>query len=483
MREQAEAFLGEIDQEEYLHFAGHKPTFELEPIYERHADMTTLETAHMVGAAVDGRHNLELWRFVCEGYVGSLTREHEERIAGLEASLETSLDGETIGYRMLAPRIANEPDRATRRRLEEAREQLNTEHLEEPAVALQQARQRGARDLGAASYEELYRDRFGFDLHGLAEQCRELLDSTERLYEERLDRELRATVGVGLTDAERWDTRRWMRFADWDGAFPAARMLPALRASLGDLGLDLDRQPNIHLDVEQRPTKLPRAFCSPIEVPARVMLVIQPLGGPMDWQALFHEAGHAEHFAGTSRDLPFEARRLGDYAVTETHAALFERLVAEPSWLRRLLDFARPADYAATSATRDLFLLRRYAAKLLYEVELHAAHEPLALRTRYVELLGDALKFEPSPTDWLADVDSAFYATAYLRSWAGEAQLRSHLRERWGAEWFTRREAGSFLRELWELGQGPTADELIEDATGAGLELAAAEARVREALG
>ena len=213
------------------------------------------------------------------------------------------------------------------------------------------------------------------------------------------------------------------------------------------------------------------------------MLVIQPLGGPMDWQALFHEAGHAEHFAGTSRDLPFEARRLGDYAVTETHAALFERLVAEPSWLRRLLDFARPADYAATSATRDLFLLRRYAAKLLYEVELHAAHEPLALRTRYVELLGDALKFEPSPTDWLADVDSAFYATAYLRSWAGEAQLRSHLRERWGAEWFTRREAGSFLRELWELGQGPTADELIEDATGAGLELAAAEARVREALG
>src|SRR5207247_5216354 len=89
-----------------------------------------------------GRHNLELWRFVCEGYVGSLTREHEEGIAGLEASLETSLDGETIGYRMLAPRIANEPDRATRRRLEEAREQLNAEHLDEPAVALQQARQR-----------------------------------------------------------------------------------------------------------------------------------------------------------------------------------------------------------------------------------------------------------------------------------------------------------------------------------------------------
>ena len=30
------------------------------------------------------------------------------------------------------------------------------------------------------------------------------------------------------------------------------------------------------------------------------MLVIQPQGGPDDWYALFHEAGHTEHFAFTS---------------------------------------------------------------------------------------------------------------------------------------------------------------------------------------
>ena len=29
------------------------------------------------------------------------------------------------------------------------------------------------------------------------------------------------------------------------------------------------------------------------------MLVIQPQGGPDDWYALFHEAGHTEHFAFT----------------------------------------------------------------------------------------------------------------------------------------------------------------------------------------
>ena len=29
------------------------------------------------------------------------------------------------------------------------------------------------------------------------------------------------------------------------------------------------------------------------------MLVIQPNGGVDDWRALFHEAGHTEHYANT----------------------------------------------------------------------------------------------------------------------------------------------------------------------------------------
>ena len=35
--------------------------------------------------------------------------------------------------------------------------------------------------------------------------------------------------------------------------------------------------------------------------PGRVMLVIAPIGGRDDWEALFHEAGHTEHYAYTSR--------------------------------------------------------------------------------------------------------------------------------------------------------------------------------------
>ncbi|HWQ28343.1 MAG TPA: hypothetical protein VNN12_04915, partial [Dehalococcoidia bacterium] len=57
--------------------------------------------------------------------------------------------------------------------------------------------------------------------------------------------------------------------------------------------------PNIHRDTEPRPRKSPRAFCSAIRVPDEVILVINPHGGHDDYRALFHEAGHAEHFGLT----------------------------------------------------------------------------------------------------------------------------------------------------------------------------------------
>jgi hypothetical protein len=478
IREQAEAFLAERDEEEYLHFAGHKPDYDLEAVYERHADLTSLETALRVGEAVDGARNRELWRFACEGYLGGLTRDAEERAAGLETSLAIAHDGEELPFRAIRSAIANEPDRDGRRRLEARRRELAEEHLVPVHRQGIDAAHDGARALGATSYTQLYGERFGFGLEALADRCRAVLASTESLYETSIDRLLRARAGVSLAEAENHDLGRIRRASDWDAVFPADGMVPALRATLGDLGIRLDAQANVHLDVEHRPTKSPRAVCSPIDVPGRVMLVIQPLGGPDDWQGLFHEAGHTEHFAHMSPSLLIEERKLGDNAVTEGWAALLELLVSDPAWLSRRLDVGRPHDFAADSMAVHLFFLRRYSAKLLYELELHAAEDVTPLRGRYVELLADALKIEPAPCDFLDDVDPGFYCTSYLRSWAFEAQLRDHLRTEFGEDWFTRREAGSLLRELWELGQRPTADELLRDVTGAELDLAAVEERV-----
>ena len=104
------------------------------------------------------------------------------------------------------------------------------------------------------------------------------------------------------------------------------------------------------------------------------------------------------------------------------------------------------------------------------------------MRSRYAEILSDALKMPMHPESYLDDVDGSFYVIGYLRSWAFEAQLRDFLREEFGNEWFARREAGDLLRELWTVGQEPTADALLKDVTGAKLEMASVGDRIRERL-
>ena len=483
-RDRIDRFVAELDEEYYLHYAGLKDTLDLKPIYDRYPELSTLEQAQALGEVVDGDRGVaELWRFASENYLGELTREHSEKTAALEAELETTVDGETIPYRMIRPTMANSEDRGRRQRLEEARNRLTDEHLNPILVEAVRIMQVAVPQLGSETYLDLYR-RFGFSLEELADQCRAVLESTEKQYEETADRLFRARAGVGLAEAERWDVTRVFRAPGWDEAFPAKKMIPALEVTLADLGIDLRSQENVELDIEQRPKKSPRAFCAPIEVPGRVVLVIQPMGGVDDWRALFHEAGHTEHYAHVSGDLPVEAKRLGDVSVTEAWATLMEHLLLEPAWLSRRLDFPKPEEFAAEAATGSLYLLRRYCGKLLYELEFHGAREldEKAMSARYAELLGEALKIEPSPTDYLADIDPSFYVTGYLRSWALHAQLREHLRERFGSTWFADRKAGGMLRELWSEGHRLNADELLADVTGEELEMEAFAQSLREQL-
>src|SRR4051812_30725731 len=119
---------------------------------------------------------------------------------------------------------------------------------------------------------------------------------------------------------------------------------------------------------------------------------------------------------------------------------------------------------------------------MLYWIEIFQANDFVSMRARCAELLTDALKLTANAESYLSDIDGSFYVTGYLRSWAFEAQLRDFLRSELGNEWFARREAGELLLELWSLGQGPTADELLRDVTGAKLELGSVVDRIREGL-
>jgi hypothetical protein len=314
----------------------------------------------------------------------------------------------------------------------------------------------------------------GIDLEALERQTAGFAAATDAAYPEVVDGPLRRSVGTGLAGARRADLPRFFRCAEADAGFPASALVPALRDTLAELGIELDAQRNVVLDVESRPRKSPRAFCAPVRVPDEVYLVVEPMGGRDDYVALLHEAGHAEHHAHAAPELAFEFRVLGDNSVTEAFAFLFDHLVEEPEWLRRRLGMEPDPELAEHVRAVRLLFLRRYAAKLAYELVLHSGSRALGdLATDYAARLSAAVGVPWPAASYLADVDPGFYAANYLRAWALETHLRGVLRERFGPAWFTEPEAGAFLRGLWREGQRLAADELLAEIGGERLDFAA----------
>jgi hypothetical protein len=472
-RRDAELFLEEIDREYYLQGAGHKPDLEIEPIYERHEALFERAAVERIGEArrgVDGAEEVRLrylHQFALDGHLGAATRSLEARLAELEASLEIEVGGEAISYRMAPVVQANEADAEHRAEIEAARnatlaERLNPLHLE----ALETAHT-ACRELGWPSYLDAYSDVRALDLRALAGELERFAEATEPGYAGILDPELERTVGLSLAELRRSDLVRFFRAAHLDDLFPGERMVPALRETLAGLGIDLEAQSNVTLDTETRPTKSPRAFCSVPRVPEEVYLVMPPIGGRQDYAALFHEAGHAEHYGCTDAELAFEFRHLGDNSVTESYAFLLEGLTASPAWLESVLgaDGAEAANEHARASR--LVFLRRYAAKIAYEIELHGPYVDLeAMPERYASLLGERVGVEWPRETWLSDVDPGFYVACYLRAWALEVDWRAGLSERFGRRWFASDEAGGWLRGLWARGQRMDADRLLDEVAG-----------------
>jgi hypothetical protein len=478
-REQAERFGEEIDREWLLHLSGRQAGLEIEAIYDRHAELferasveRLRELAGPTGAGDEGRRLRELLRFAFEGMLGRATRAEQAEAARLEAELEVEVDGGPVPYRQVPIEQANEPIAERRSALGEARDTLLVERLNPLHLEALERSHGLCRELGWRSYTEACAELRGVDLRALASRADAFLRTTDAAYEGLMGPLLERAGLPPLGELRRSDLPRFFRAPELDSRFPAARLVPSLVETLARLGIDLHSQANVHLDTESRPTKSPRAFCSTPRVPEEVHLVIAPVGGRDDYEALFHEAGHVEHYAHVDSALAFEFRHLGDNAVTESFAFLLQHLTEDARWLRSRLAVGDPKRTAARARVARLVLLRRYAAKIAYELELHGEGEKEAMPGRYSELLGSATRTRWPTAEWLADVDGGFYVACYLRAWALETRWREWLRRRFGRRWFESADAGEWLRAVWSQGQRLSAEELLAETLGGELDFA-----------
>ena len=116
-------------------------------------------------------------------------------------------------------------------------------------------------------------------------------------------------------------------------------------------------------------------------------------------------------------DYPFEYRWLGDNSVTEGYAMLFDHLHAGQR-VAAALHGARTRRECRSSCARagfeELHFLRRYCAKLIYELAALRRRRPWdALPDLYVEQLTAATTFRVQRrADAFVDVDPRFYCRA-----------------------------------------------------------------------
>src|SRR5213079_1538351 len=199
------------------------------------------------------------------------------------------------------------------------------------------------------------------------------LRDTQSLWDDTLPEFSKRVLGMDVESLTRADAKALFRACEFDQYFPANRMEESIRRQVEDMGVDPLASGRITLDTGDREGKRSRAFCAPVRVPDEVYLVLRPHGGQTDWSTFLHELGHALHFANMRPDHPMEYRWMGDNSITEGYAMLFDHLLQDEGWLKRYTEVgpAHLRTLLRAVGFEELHFLRRYAAKLGYEIELY----------------------------------------------------------------------------------------------------------------
>jgi hypothetical protein len=254
------------------------------------------------------------------------------------------------------------------------------------------------------------------------------------------------------------------RLSPLEATYSKERATQVCLDTLTDLGFDLAQQPNIKLDLDDRPQKSPRACVIASDPPSVVHLITRAQGGIHDYQAFLHEAGHALHYGGCDPALPYVFRRIArDHALTEIYSYIVEAISHEPAWHERYFGLTEAQALENTQATRfvEALLYRRYEAKLRFELAFWGRFaEDGGTPDGYEENLTAATGIRYRSDGYLSDMDAGFYSADYLRAWIRSAQLRRYLIGEVGDDWWCNAQTGELLRDLFREGTKPTSEEI-----------------------
>jgi hypothetical protein len=302
-------------------------------------------------------------------------------------------------------------------------------------------------------------------LHELSKALKQASDAGTESFDGLRERWFSRLLGDDRPDVpSSYHTAYMRRLSPLESTYTKDRATEICLRTLEALGFDMNAQPNIKLDLDDRPQKSPRACVIASDPPTVVHLITRAQGGLHDYQAFLHEAGHALHYAGCDPDLPYTFRRISrDHALTEIYSYIVEAISREPEWHE--LYFGLTPEQARENAEATTFLeallYRRYEAKLRYELDFWSRFNGDGGDADvYERLLTEATGIRYRKENYLSDMDAGFYSADYLRAWIRSAQLRAHLIGSVGEDWWRNPATGELLRHLFREGTKPTSEEI-----------------------
>jgi hypothetical protein len=464
-------YLRERSEESRAVRVGEKEVSEQAAIVQRYADLFTREQIAALAeaeesAAGDERERLYRLRKTCEG--GVVTAELAQRSDALENAIlaaRVGFAGEELPLRAAQARLAvltSYADRDELGRIQvEASAAFNEERLDLLGAAESlEADLSGEDDPVARSEEEKE-----ISLRELERALAAASAAVDAAYQPLRERWLDRLLGPGREQIPSSAHMSYMRrLSPFDGIYTRERSTPVCLETLTGLGLDLESERTIRLDLDDRPQKSPRACVIASDPPAIVHLITRSQGGLHDYAAFLHEAGHALHYAGCDPALPYAFRKLSrDHGLTEVYSYICEAITREPGW--HALHFGLTDEQAAENAEAVRFLeailFRRYVAKLQFELDFWSRfRDDGGTDAGYSERLTAATGVSYPAENFVSDMDGGFYSADYLRAWIRSAQLRSHLVREVGGEWWRRPETGELLRTFWREGTRPSTEDI-----------------------
>ncbi len=316
---------------------------------------------------------------------------------------------------------------------------------------------------GYSNYAAYCKDKKEVEYQAHIPRLQALLEQTETLYLESMESWAQRSLGVPLSELNRFDAVYLLGLGEFDHLFPGEIPLVDQLNFFNHWDIQVKDIQGLHLHIDHSPKKGAQAMSFVLRIPEEIHLVMNPQGGWIDLETLFHEMGHGLSNAFTSRDLSLtEKDFFTSNTLSETYAFLLQNMCFSPCFLERQLGLSSKAIEEITyyKALKDLSVFRRYASKFLAEYHMFKEND-LASGDAYARLLRKHTGFSYRPETQLFDLVPEFYALDYVLSWMAEATMEKMLSQTLGDDWMFKSEVGRILKDWWQCGNRYELDEFF----------------------